>query len=81
MKTSELEKSVVKVELPELCTVKDVVEVLSDLPQDYEFLCAGFDDKLAIAVDNDFGKVSIDREEEVDKMIEAITFDNEEDCE
>lgn len=81
MKANELEKSIVKVELPELCTVGDVVKVLLDLPQNYEFLCAGYDDKLAIAIDNDFGKLSIDREEEVDKMIEAITFDNEEDNE
>ena len=79
MKTTNKENSIVKIELPELCTVGDVVKALSDLPQNYEFLCAGYDDKLAIAIDNDFGKLSIDREEEIDKMIEAITFDDEED--
>lgn len=81
MKELNENKSIVKVELPELCTVEDVVKALSDLPQDYEFLCAGYDDKLAIAIDNDFGKLSIDREVEIDKMIEAITFDNVEDNE
>ncbi len=66
-----------KVDLKEFCTVGDVVETLSKLPQNYEFLCAGLDSKLAIGIDHDFGKLSIDEEVKINEMIEAITFDDD----
>ena len=52
-------------------TVKEVIDILSKFPQEYEFLCCGESD-YAIWVDHDSKMVSIDRETFINGMIENI---------
>lgn len=52
-------------------TVKEVIDILSKFPQEYEFLCCGESD-YAIWVDHDSKMVSIDKETFINSMIENI---------
>ena len=71
---------ITKVNLNDGCTVEELIEVLSTLPQNYEFLCMGLDSNIALAIDHDNGMISIDELDRVNEMItiEAVTFDEKE---
>ena len=73
IKMDEIDNSSTGIEKREFdnYTVGEVIDILSKFPKDYEFLCCGMQN-YAIWVDNDFGMVSIDTEEFINKSIDKL---------